>query len=245
VNAIAIDLLEIDGNLVEASIRVGECELLPLAFVEWMEGEALLIRRPDLQGPGSNALGTGALLRLARLVKEALGVRQLRIEGAPRTSGAGPGRTPGRLPSETDVVLILRRVGAMNRRIDFVRRLCAEGLSLRGAHSTLTRLVDGGWATCSVCETTDLGVLARDLRDLDVEIRQRRGDLAGHEAIAAVRDRHGLSQREFADLLGFDVRTLQNWEQGRNRPDAAALTLIAMFDRAPEVVEELISEPIV
>jgi hypothetical protein len=38
---------------------------------------------------------------------------------------------------------------------------------------------------------------------------------------------------------------LQNWEQGRNRPDPAAASLAMMFDRAPDLVEELISEPIV
>jgi len=80
---------------------------------------------------------------------------------------------------------------------------------------------------------------------MNVEVRRRRAVVPDNQAIVDVRDRHGLSQREFADLLGFDLRTLQNWEQGRNRPDPAALSLIAMFDRAPELIEELISEPIV
>ena len=60
-----------------------------------------------------------------------------------------------------------------------------------------------------------------------------------------MRARHGLTQHEFADLLGFDVRTLQNWEQGRNRPDAAAINLVLAYDRSPALIEDTVFEPIV
>jgi putative transcriptional regulator len=60
-----------------------------------------------------------------------------------------------------------------------------------------------------------------------------------------MRARYGLSQREYADLLGIDVRTLQNWEQGRNRPDPAAVSLMRIFAHAPETFEEALSEPVV
>jgi DNA-binding transcriptional regulator YiaG len=56
--------------------------------------------------------------------------------------------------------------------------------------------------------------------------------------IAEVRARHGLSQRKFAELLGLDIDTLQNWEQGRNQPDPAALSLVMVFDKAPELIEQ-------
>ncbi len=86
--------------------------------------------------------------------------------------------------------------------------------------------------------------LKRDLAALNVEIRRRSRVGEGAPDIAEVRARHGLSQREFADLLGVELRTLQNWEQGRNRPDDAALSLVLMFDRNPEAVEEMLSEPV-
>src|SRR5436305_289343 len=87
-------------------------------------------------------------------------------------------------------------------------------------------------------ELAVMAALRRDLESMNVETRRRSpvGDRAPD--IAEVRNRHGLSQREFADLLGIELRTLQNWEQGRNRPDDAALSLVLMFDRAPEFVEE-------
>jgi putative transcriptional regulator len=59
-----------------------------------------------------------------------------------------------------------------------------------------------------------------------------------------VRARRGLSQREFAAVLGIDIDTLQNWEQGRNKPDAAALNLVMAFDKAPELIEQAALEPV-
>jgi len=45
--------------------------------------------------------------------------------------------------------------------------------------------------------------------------------------------------------MGIDVRTLQNWEQGRNRPDPAVLGLMRIFAHAPDVFEEALSEPVI
>ena len=64
-----------------------------------------------------------------------------------------------------------------------------------------------------------------------------------HPAETRVRDRHRLSQSDPAAALGLDVRTLRNREQGRNRPDAAVLSLVALFDRDPRLVEDVIFEP--
>jgi putative transcriptional regulator len=79
---------------------------------------------------------------------------------------------------------------------------------------------------------------------MNVQLRLRWSPVESSADIAAMRSRHGLSQREYADLLGIDVRTLQNWEQGRNRPDPAALSLMRIFDRAPQAFEEALSEPV-
>src|SRR5450759_1640693 len=49
---------------------------------------------------------------------------------------------------------------------------------------------------------------------------------AGRLSIAAARAGTGLSQSEFAHLLGVSVRTLQDWEAGRREPSGAAQTLL-------------------
>jgi putative transcriptional regulator len=49
----------------------------------------------------------------------------------------------------------------------------------------------------------------------------------------------GLSQQEFAALLGVSARTLQDWEQGRREPTGAAKTLLRVAVSHPEVLRAL------
>lgn len=56
--------------------------------------------------------------------------------------------------------------------------------------------------------------------------------------VISARKNSGLSQAEFAKLLGVSVRTLQEWEQGRREPSGAAKTLITIAERRPEVLRE-------
>ena len=59
-------------------------------------------------------------------------------------------------------------------------------------------------------------------------------------AVAAkVRAQSGMSQAEFATLLGVSTRTLQEWEQGRREPTGAAQTLLRVAANHPEILWEL------
>ena len=55
-------------------------------------------------------------------------------------------------------------------------------------------------------------------------------------AAANARAKIGVSQSEFASLLGVSIRTLQDWEQGRREPSGAAKTLLRIAVRTPEAV---------
>ncbi len=54
--------------------------------------------------------------------------------------------------------------------------------------------------------------------------------------IAQTRAKVGLSQTQFAQLMGVSVRTLQDWEQGRRRPSGAARTLLIIADKNPQAI---------
>ena len=54
--------------------------------------------------------------------------------------------------------------------------------------------------------------------------------------IKAIRDKYGLSQRQFAAMLGISVRTLHNWEQGRRTPVGPARVLLEIAATHPEAL---------
>lgn len=54
--------------------------------------------------------------------------------------------------------------------------------------------------------------------------------------VGKIREKTGLSQSRFAELLGVSVRTLQDWEQGRRAPSGAARTLLLIADRDPKAL---------
>ena len=57
--------------------------------------------------------------------------------------------------------------------------------------------------------------------------------------IVRARLKSGLTQAQFATLLGVSRRTLEQWEQGRREPSGAAKTLIRVAERHPEVLREI------
>ena len=54
-----------------------------------------------------------------------------------------------------------------------------------------------------------------------------------------VRENLKISRALFAIYLRTNVRTLENWEQGRARPNAQAALLINLVKRYPDTVERL------
>jgi len=56
--------------------------------------------------------------------------------------------------------------------------------------------------------------------------------------VAAIREKSGLSQRDFARSIGVAVGTLQGWEQGRRRPEGPARVLLALIEKRPAIVQE-------
>lgn len=89
--------------------------------------------------------------------------------------------------------------------------------------------------------------MARKNRDIGKEILQglrelRRGAhgrVINIPDVSEIREKTGLSQARFAQLLGVSVRTLEDWEQGRRAPSGAARTLLMVAARNPKALLEV------
>ena len=54
--------------------------------------------------------------------------------------------------------------------------------------------------------------------------------------VRAIRQLTGLSQAKFAELLGIELATLRNWEQGRRQPTGPARALLRAIRNEPVAV---------
>jgi putative transcriptional regulator len=62
--------------------------------------------------------------------------------------------------------------------------------------------------------------------------------------VRAIRSKLGLSQAEFSRRYAVSPRSLQEWEQGRRRPESAVRAYLTVIDRNPQAVEKaLINKP--
>ena len=59
------------------------------------------------------------------------------------------------------------------------------------------------------------------------------------EELLSLRERLHLSRPVFARCLRTNERTLENWEQGRAKPNAQAAVLIRLVEHYPDTVERL------
>ena len=86
--------------------------------------------------------------------------------------------------------------------------------------------------------------MAKPQRQIGLEIleglrqlkRGQHGRVLNVPSVSSIRERTGLSQSRFAQLLGVSVRTLQEWEQGRREPSGAARTLLLIAAKNPRLL---------
>ena len=55
--------------------------------------------------------------------------------------------------------------------------------------------------------------------------------------VIVIRRQLGLSQAEFAMRFGFSPRAVQDWEQGRRKPESAARAYLVVIARDPKAVD--------
>ena len=95
---------------------------------------------------------------------------------------------------------------------------------------------------------------ARLIRAMEQAVAYERGEtkarvtvftIPGPVNVKGIRESLGLSQSQFAARYGFSPRTLQQWEQGRSKPDAASRAYLTVIKRNHRAVEKALNrEPL-
>jgi putative transcriptional regulator len=68
------------------------------------------------------------------------------------------------------------------------------------------------------------------------KLKTTRMELPRAADVAKIRQNLDLTQDEFADFMGVNVKTLQNWEQKRREPQGPARSLLRIAEKAPEAI---------
>lgn len=154
-------------------------------------------------------------------LKELLGPR-VQVRDVPRVASGSPGR-----------FLLTSKPTAVNGP-GAALALAKRHMSLREAHSVVTRLFDDGEAVVELPMVENVAALTKELAACHVVAKP----YGAREKIdvRALRDATGLSQEEFALQFGLELATLRNWEQGRSEPDTAARTFLTTIARNPDAV---------
>jgi len=62
----------------------------------------------------------------------------------------------------------------------------------------------------------------------------------GKLEVQTIRQSLNLSQKVFADVVGVSKKTVEAWENGRNKPEGAARRLIGMMAKNKSIVQEIV-----
>lgn len=85
----------------------------------------------------------------------------------------------------------------------------------------------------------------RFAEDLLLSVKQMKARKAERRTfvipVVETRNKTGLTQEKFAQLLGVSVKTLAAWEQGVRTPSGAARTLLKIAEKYPTIVKEAAS----
>jgi DNA-binding transcriptional regulator YiaG len=130
------------------------------------------------------------------------------------------------------------QIDEVEKPVTVARVLTRHGMSLRKAHEVLNRLAEGETvavelyadnAPSLVSELSSLGVNALPINPPEPDVKR-------------IRERLGLSQTEFSIRFGLELDTVQNWEQGRTRPDPAGRILLGLIEECPEYVDAVLTK---
>lgn len=85
--------------------------------------------------------------------------------------------------------------------------------------------------------------LQRAMGEVDQYRAGKRAGFVVHEPVDVreVRARTKLTRIRFAERFGLDSRTVEQWEQGRRKPDKSSETYLRLIGSAPDTVADLVA----
>ena len=85
--------------------------------------------------------------------------------------------------------------------------------------------------------------LQRALGEVEAFRGGKRAGFVVHEPVDVrqLRARTKLTRTRFAEKFGLDSRTVEQWEQGRRKPDKSSETYLRLIEKAPDTVADLVA----
>ncbi len=109
-------------------------------------------------------------------------------------------------------------------------------------NATAIAPIEGGrrWARKTTFSQKRGGAVERRIERADGTVEHKSTYSAQEWELMGARAKTGLSQAEFAKMIGVSTRTLQGWEQGRKKPSGAAQALLRIASCRPDVVRQVL-----
>lgn len=150
-----------------------------------------------------------------------------------RLEPLGPVQVAPRVQSGFAAMVVLRPKSelAAVKTVDAAMALNRHGVKMLAAKRAVEAMVENGEARIRVPSVNS--DLARDLALAGIAAAKLATDPVD---VRAIRERLKMAQSEFADCFGFNVRSVQNWEQGRE-PDLVANNYLRVIATDPEVAK--------
>ncbi len=97
------------------------------------------------------------------------------------------------------------------------------------------------WARLQAMSDADVRKAALADPDAQPLSKERLSKMRRVSRVKALRERMGLTQREFATAFHLPLTTLRDWEQRRSIPDAPARALLLAIERDPKKLKSLLA----
>lgn len=85
------------------------------------------------------------------------------------------------------------------------------------------------------------GTVVRELVPPETMQKKLAATWDAHQEVTEARNALGMTQAEFASLLGISIRTLHQWEQGRRQPSGAARVLLSVAKKEPKALRRALA----